>query len=392
MSRIMATQSLVVSRDPEILGVLRPLMTELGIHFEICDALPGAMRRLNDRKFDTVIIDCDQDAAGYELLANLRQHQNNQKAVAVGITSDVKQFQDVFNSGATFVLSKPLPIDDARRILRVSKGAITPAVRRFMRLDVENLSTVTIGDKHEAIILNVSQRGLAVQAPEPLQQGQMVYVSFLLPDTFNLIEGMAQVMWVDAQGRAGIELRTTSDEAQELLNDWVFRRARAQNPHFQYPMITAARSKTGITKTGQFKTSGFKTDGVNVQQLRVELQQASRNLKKVRSVAVVVLGVILDMLAVALATGVFLGFGAALSNHSGHHVMGERLVALGLGAGIAFWMIYRFLFFFFFKVASPGERAVQHMMDVRQKAAALKIAPQSVSSSSFSSERGQQAN
>jgi CheY-like chemotaxis protein len=369
----MATQSLVVSRDPEILGVLRPLMSELGMNFEVCDEIPSAIQRLNQRKYDSVIIDCDQDAAGYDLLANLRkQEHNNQKTVAVGITSDVQRMQEVFNNGATFVLSKPLPIDDARRILRASKGAITRAVRRFMRLPVENLSTVTIGEKYEAILVNVSQRGLQVQAPEPLQHGQMIYVSFLLPNTFHLIEGMAQVMWVDKEGRAGIELRTTSDEAQEALNDWVFARARALDPHFQYPLNTAAKAKSAISSSsGNFKSSGFKTGSIDLQRLRAELQPRE-NLKKVRSVMVVVFGVILDMLAVAFGTGAFIGFAVILSNYAGHHIAVTPLIEVGLGVGIAFWMIYRFLFFFF-DVPSPGERAAQHMMDVHQRAVESRI-------------------
>jgi len=378
---IMATQSLVVSRDPEILGVLRPLMSELGMSFEVCDKIPSAIQRLSERKFDNVIVDCDEadssTESGIHLLSTLRQQANNQRAVAVGITSRVNQVQEVFNSGATFVLSKPLPIEDARRILRVSKGAITRAVRRFMRLEVDNLATVTIGDKYEAIILNVSQRGLQLQAPEPLQHGQMIYVSFLLPNTFSLIEGMAQVMWVDAEGRAGVELRTTSDEAQEALNDWVYARARALNPEFQYPANTgaaaAAKNKAAISSSsGNFKSSGFKTGSIDLQRLRAELAQPAQNLKKVRSAAVVIFGVILDMLAVGIGTGAFLAFAIFLSNYTGHYVAVERLIEIGLGVGIAFWLIYRFLYFFF-NVASPGERAVQHMMAARQRAVQSRV-------------------
>ena len=80
---IMATQSLVVSRDPEILGVLRPLMSELGISFEVCDRIPSAIQRLSERKFDNVIVDCDEadslTDSGIHLLASLRQQANKQK-------------------------------------------------------------------------------------------------------------------------------------------------------------------------------------------------------------------------------------------------------------------------------------------------------------------------
>src|SRR5437879_6954242 len=120
----MATQSLVVSHDPEILGVLRPLLKELGMGVHVCPS-SRAMRRLEMEKFDTVIVDCDENSNGPELLASLRQTSSHQKAVAVGITSDVNSMQSLFDSGATFVLSRPLPVEDARRILRISKGIIT---------------------------------------------------------------------------------------------------------------------------------------------------------------------------------------------------------------------------------------------------------------------------
>src|SRR5437899_8928009 len=104
----MATQSLVVSRDPEILGVLRPLLNELGMGVQVCP-VSHAMSTLAKEKFDTVIVDCDDDIdaehCGADLLASLRLDQSHSKAVAVGITSDVGNMQNLFNSGATFVLS-----------------------------------------------------------------------------------------------------------------------------------------------------------------------------------------------------------------------------------------------------------------------------------------------
>src|SRR3954462_15070155 len=191
----MATQTLVVSSDPIIRGQLRPLMNEFGMAMRSCHEHQSAMHSLKAEKFDTVIIDCDDDPNGLELLASLRQNQAHQKTVAVGITSNVYEMQQLFDSGATFVLSKPLPVEDARRILRISKGVITRVVRRFLRLEVGNMATATLGDTQESIILNISQRGLAVQSAQPLKRGQMIYVSFLMPGTFDLIEGMCEVMW-----------------------------------------------------------------------------------------------------------------------------------------------------------------------------------------------------
>src|SRR4051812_16712868 len=220
----MATQSLLMSRDPQIVGALRPLMMEMGMEVEVCAQSPEAILSLRQRTYDTVVVDCDhassEDAEALGVLNEARKQQNGNRLVAVGITADHNRMQRVFDNGATFVLSKPLPMEDVRRILKITRGVATRSVRRFLRLPVNTLSIATVDDKQEAVILNVSQRGLAIQASETQSIGSMIYVSFLLPETFTLVESMAQVMWADRSGRAGIEFRTISDENQADMAEW----------------------------------------------------------------------------------------------------------------------------------------------------------------------------
>jgi CheY-like chemotaxis protein len=298
-------------------------------------------------KFDTVIVDCDENSNGAELLASLRQTSSHQKAVAVGITSDVNSMQSLFDSGATFVLSKPLPVEDARRILRISKGIITRVVRRFLRLELNNLATATLGDNQESIILNISQRGLAVQAAEPVKRGQMIYVSFLLPDTFDLVEGMAEVMWADGVGRAGVEFRALGEDMQQMMSRWVFARARAQN------LGTTERIPTFDDQSDL----DFECEDEG----RLEQQGAIASMRalavkhrvKLKTTATILFAIAVDLVSVGLGTTLFFGFGAIFGYE-------HTPASLALGVGIGFWAIYRFLFFFF-NVLSPGEKAVQHV-------------------------------
>lgn len=329
----MATQSLVVSSDPEFLLALQPLLNEMGMGVEFCPNGNGAFRSIRDRKFDTVIVDCDADDSGLDLLSTLRREQANQKTVAVGITSDYGSMKSVFDSGATFVLSKPLPVEDARRILRITKGVLTRAVRRFLRLPVENLATVTLGDHVEAIILNVSQGGLAIHAPQDLIPGQMIYTSFLLPDTFDLIETMAQVMWAEPGGRAGVEFRSLTDESQKLLFKWIRDRARAQNV---------------VLEEG---------DDFEEQLDSEELQATILAEQKIKAMVMTACSAFVDIAIVALGALLFLGVSSLVGSQP---FFARQQVIIGLSVGIAFWMIYRFLFYFF-NVHTPGEQAAQRL-------------------------------
>jgi CheY-like chemotaxis protein len=329
----MATQSLVVSSDPEFLLALRPLLNEMGMGVEVCANGTGAFRSIRDRKFDAVIVDCDADDSGLDLLSTLRREQANQKTVAVGITSDYGSMKSVFDSGATFVLSKPLPLEDARRILRISKGVLTRAVRRFLRLPVENLATVTLGDHTEAIILNVSQGGIAIHAPHDLIQGQMVYTSFLLPDTFDLVETMAQVMWTEPGGRAGVEFRSLTTDAQKQLQKWIRARAKAQNV---------------VIEDGDNFQADLDSE---------ELQQTILAEQKIKAIVMGTVKSMVDASVVIFGTLLFLTVAVVIGDQP---MFARQQVMIGLGVGTAFWLIYRFLFYFF-NVLTPGDRATERL-------------------------------
>src|SRR5260221_13064883 len=114
------------------------------------------------------------------------------------------------------------------------------------------MATATLGDAQESIVLNISQRGLAVQAAQPLKRGQMIYVSFLLPGTFDLIEGMAEVMWADIVGRSGLEFRALAESMQNKMTKWVFAKAKEQHLDIEDPVPRKEHDKLEAKQiTGQ---------------------------------------------------------------------------------------------------------------------------------------------
>ena len=64
----MTLESLLLSKDPELVRVLRPTLEKLSIDVEVChEARTGADILISD-KFDAVIVDCDDLAGGMALL------------------------------------------------------------------------------------------------------------------------------------------------------------------------------------------------------------------------------------------------------------------------------------------------------------------------------------
>src|SRR5207302_10189170 len=77
----MELESLLLSRDPEVLRVLRLVLEKLNITFEICTSPEAASELLSLKKFDAIVIDCDDLLGGTEVLQQVRKGQSNRSTV-----------------------------------------------------------------------------------------------------------------------------------------------------------------------------------------------------------------------------------------------------------------------------------------------------------------------
>lgn len=76
--------------------------------------------------------------------------------------------------------------------------------------------------QYNATALNVSSGGLALEGVrDPFQLSETFQVRFTLPETSETFELQAQVMWADAQGKAGVRFLNTPHDQQDLLRSWL---------------------------------------------------------------------------------------------------------------------------------------------------------------------------
>lgn len=322
----MAVQSLVLCRDPEVLRALCPLLFEMDMGVEICLGSNGATRMLRKRRFDAVIVECGADGSGLEVLQELRADSPNQNTIAVGVVDDPKAMQAAFANGANFVLSKPISVEDASRILRFTSGIIGRMVRRFLRVAVHRMAHVNVaGMKDPAFILDLSEGGIAMHSLGPVGEGEILDLSFILPRTTTLIEAQGTVAWTDASGKSGISFTKISDDNRVVLKKWVRERLR-KSPQDVPGSSIAAPS-----------------------QVRV-LSRYMRPLARVIDGAFILAATVIFFLVVLLFLGnkpqlnISLGVGFALS----------LLVGTAIYAGLFMLLDVRF----------PGTRAVQALLEV----------------------------
>src|ERR1700685_2220162 len=144
----MTLESLLLSRDAEVVRVLRPTLETLSIDVEICQDAKKASEILLSEKFDAVIVDCDDLKGGLEVLQGLRATPSNKNSVAFALLNGKKTTaQETFNMGVNFVLQKPISTLNASRCFNAALNFMVRERRRYFRHPVKMLVKVVLGEK-----------------------------------------------------------------------------------------------------------------------------------------------------------------------------------------------------------------------------------------------------
>jgi len=227
----MTLEALVVSRDPNTLGILRSALAKLDISVEVCTGTEAASEILSAKKFDAIIIDCDDMHGGIGVLQQVRKERSNKTSVTFAILNGVTDVRTVFQMGAGFVLQKPITITNALRSFHAAYGLMHRERRRYFRLPVQIPVTLTFGRSQEIKVTasNLSEGGMAVQGATGLPS-EVVRVQFALPGTDITLSPKAELAWSDASGRGGIRFLELTANAREQLENWLLQKMEQREP------------------------------------------------------------------------------------------------------------------------------------------------------------------
>jgi CheY-like chemotaxis protein len=228
----MNLESLLISQDSNLLGVLRPTLEKIAVDIEVC---PGSHLRsdlLRKRKFDAVIIDCDDLTNGVDLLKSLRQTESNAKSVAFAVVNGKTTTQDAFRYGANFVLQKPLTPLHAARCFNAALNFMVRERCRYFRHPVEIPLRICLPQNREmtATSTNLSEGGMAIRILGKLPKDSAVHVRFALPATNTSLELKGQVAWADGTGHAGIRFVDVPQSSHYQLEKWLTERLQEEMP------------------------------------------------------------------------------------------------------------------------------------------------------------------
>ncbi|MGH9651405.1 MAG: PilZ domain-containing protein [Terriglobales bacterium] len=222
----MVPQALLLSRDPDVLRLLRRLLDDASVHPHVSYSAVQATGLLRKLKFDSVIVDCeDLDRAG-EFLSSLRHAPSSRRAIAIALLGGPYTVPTAFRLGANFALDKPLSLEHAARCLRAARGLILRERRRYHRHPVQlpvSLRVVS-GDSLAAQGANFSEDGMAIDVAGRVPYGTGVKVRFLLPDSACSVEANGQVAWQGREGMVGIRFVQMLESSKLRYRRWLDQR------------------------------------------------------------------------------------------------------------------------------------------------------------------------
>jgi CheY-like chemotaxis protein len=219
----MALTSLLVCSEAQAVQVLSRILQDLGIAVESCGDLRMARARIADRHFDALLIDCQDEPAAVELIAQARKTPANQNIVAIAMVSGRNEVHGIFAKGANFMLYKPISRERAAHSMRAACGLMQRERRTRPRIPLQAAQTsIAYAGREDvpAALVDLSEDGIALRSDSKLPPYCKVYFQFALPGNTSLVRLSGEVMWQDSSGRVGIRFAQVPKSSRRVLNDW----------------------------------------------------------------------------------------------------------------------------------------------------------------------------
>src|SRR5215475_492703 len=225
-------KALLLTRDQEVQRVIRRVLETVTIDMESVTSTDAARQTISCRKFDAVLIDCDDVQAGCEVIKELRRGKSNSKSIVFAITNRVTSVKGAFELGANFVLDKPVSPDRATRSLRAALGLILRERRRYHRHAVSATVHVTYGTVRNAPIplANISEGGIALGTRRTSEMTGPVQLRMELPGLNRVLEAKGEFVWANETGRVGVRFVNLNPLVKSELDTWLSRQLEIAAP------------------------------------------------------------------------------------------------------------------------------------------------------------------
>jgi DNA-binding response OmpR family regulator len=219
----MTLLALLVSTDDSASEILGRVLPASGIAVERFSDLATAIDRLQQQRFDALVIDYEDPKAAAEVFEEARRLNSGNVPVTVALVAERATARAILSGGAHFVMYKPLSDDKVKAGLRAVVALLNRERRRAYRVPVQAPVEITLPDtrKAEGILLDLSETGMDVLTAEPQAPGALLNFRFELPDGTLEVHAHGQVAWANPNGQTGVHFLDLDESTKAQLQVWL---------------------------------------------------------------------------------------------------------------------------------------------------------------------------
>jgi len=216
--------ALVMSRNTNAVKALVAAFAELRMEYQVSLSPSETMELVATGQHSALVIDFDLPHAA-EVAKTTRIVPSKRKPVLFGMIGSGTPIASVFQAGGNFVLYKPLDLLQVLHSFRAAQSFMLGDRRRASRQKSETLAYLQLpGGTVPALVQDLTEQGLSVQAAEPLTPLRGVPFRFLLPGTTTVLKAKGDFIWADKVGRAGLFFTEMPVACRRDLQAWLRKR------------------------------------------------------------------------------------------------------------------------------------------------------------------------
>jgi CheY-like chemotaxis protein len=220
----MNVNALVMSRSQASLRLLVAAFAELGVEYRIALSASEALDILAAGQHSAFLVDFDLPHAA-QVARAARNLAGKKRPILFGMIGAGTAIGDVFQAGANFVLYKPLDLLQVLHSFRAAQGFMQSDRRSSSRQKSETLAYLQLPTGTiPALVQDLTDQGISIQAAERLVPMRGVSLRFLLPHSSQVVHATGDFIWADQEGRAGLFFCDMPAACRRDLEAWLKKR------------------------------------------------------------------------------------------------------------------------------------------------------------------------
>jgi hypothetical protein len=220
----MKLNALVMSRNTGAIKALVTAFAELGIEYRTSFSASETMEILAQARHSALVLDFDAPHSA-QIAKMTRTLNAKHRPVMFGMIGAATPIAELFEAGGNFALYKPLDFLQVLHSFRAAQAFMQQDRRETTRHRGETIAYLELpGATVPALVQDLTENGLSIQAAEPLVPMRGLSFRFVLPETTQVIHATGDFVWTDKAGRAGLFFTNIPAACRRDLQAWLRKR------------------------------------------------------------------------------------------------------------------------------------------------------------------------